>query len=140
MSSYRFSVFSSSFTPAARCPPGWEVETVDENIEPIPLEPQAYLIEVCGMAAHRVAVLLRTSPGGPRLDRRTAAGVAPVARIHGSHHGGPARLVRKHVGAYTGDTCARDAAGIGIGRTAWAASVAASRAGRKLFSSLARCR
>ncbi len=27
-------------TLAALCPPHWEVEIVDENIEPIPLEPQ----------------------------------------------------------------------------------------------------
>jgi radical SAM superfamily enzyme YgiQ (UPF0313 family) len=36
-------------TLAALCPPDWEVEIVDENIEPIPLEPQADIIGVCGM-------------------------------------------------------------------------------------------
>ena len=36
-------------TLAALCPPDWDVEIVDENIEPIPLEPQADLIGVCGM-------------------------------------------------------------------------------------------
>jgi radical SAM superfamily enzyme YgiQ (UPF0313 family) len=36
-------------TLAALCPPDWEVEIVDENIEPIPLEPQADLVGVCGM-------------------------------------------------------------------------------------------
>ncbi len=38
-------------TVAALCPPHWEVEIVDENIEPVPLEPDADLIGVCGMAA-----------------------------------------------------------------------------------------
>ena len=36
-------------TLAALCPPHWEVEIVDENIEPIPLEPQAGIVGVCGM-------------------------------------------------------------------------------------------
>ena len=36
-------------TLAALCPPDWEVEIVDENVEPVPLEPQADLIGVCGM-------------------------------------------------------------------------------------------
>ena len=36
-------------TLAALCPPHWEVEIVDENIEPIPLEPQADIVGVCGM-------------------------------------------------------------------------------------------
>ena len=36
-------------TLAALCPLHWEVEIVDENIEPIPLEPQADLIGICGM-------------------------------------------------------------------------------------------
>ncbi len=37
-------------TLAALCPPHWEVEIVDENIESIPLAPKADLIGVCGMA------------------------------------------------------------------------------------------
>src|SRR5271166_6343823 len=36
-------------TLAALCPPHWEVEIVDENIEPIPLEPQVGIVGVCGM-------------------------------------------------------------------------------------------
>ncbi len=36
-------------TLAALCPPDWEIEIVDENIEPIPLEPQADIVGVCGM-------------------------------------------------------------------------------------------
>jgi radical SAM superfamily enzyme YgiQ (UPF0313 family) len=36
-------------TLAALCPPEWEVEIVDENIEPLPLEPQADIVGVCGM-------------------------------------------------------------------------------------------
>ncbi len=36
-------------TVAALCPPSWQVEIVDENVESIPLNPQADLIGVCGM-------------------------------------------------------------------------------------------
>jgi len=36
-------------TVAALCPRDWEVEIIDENIESIPLEPQADIIGVCGM-------------------------------------------------------------------------------------------
>jgi radical SAM superfamily enzyme YgiQ (UPF0313 family) len=36
-------------TLAALCPPDWDVSIVDENVESIPLEPQADLIGVCGM-------------------------------------------------------------------------------------------
>jgi radical SAM superfamily enzyme YgiQ (UPF0313 family) len=36
-------------TLAALCPPHWEVEIVDENIEPIPLSPEADVVGVCGM-------------------------------------------------------------------------------------------
>jgi radical SAM superfamily enzyme YgiQ (UPF0313 family) len=36
-------------TLAALSPPHWEIEIVDENIEPIPLKPQADLIGICGM-------------------------------------------------------------------------------------------
>ncbi|HEX9653423.1 MAG TPA: radical SAM protein, partial [bacterium] len=36
-------------TLAALCPPEWEVEIVDENIESIPLQPRADLIGICGM-------------------------------------------------------------------------------------------
>ena len=36
-------------TLAALCPPDWEVEIVDENIETIPLEPEADIIGICGM-------------------------------------------------------------------------------------------
>ena len=36
-------------TLAALCPPDWEVEIVDENVESLPLAPQADLIGICGM-------------------------------------------------------------------------------------------
>ncbi len=36
-------------TLAALCPPDWDVEIVDENIESIPLAPRADLIGICGM-------------------------------------------------------------------------------------------
>jgi radical SAM superfamily enzyme YgiQ (UPF0313 family) len=36
-------------TLAALCPPHWQVEIVDENIQPIPLEPEADIVGVCGM-------------------------------------------------------------------------------------------
>ncbi|MEA3277405.1 MAG: DUF4070 domain-containing protein [Pseudomonadota bacterium] len=36
-------------TLAALCPPHWEVQIVDENVEPLPLSPEADLIGVCGM-------------------------------------------------------------------------------------------
>ncbi|MBI4203756.1 MAG: radical SAM protein [Betaproteobacteria bacterium] len=36
-------------TLAALCPPHWQVEIVDENVEPVPLRPRADLIGVCGM-------------------------------------------------------------------------------------------
>ena len=36
-------------TLAALCPAHWEVEIIDENIEAIPLEPQADIVGVCGM-------------------------------------------------------------------------------------------
>jgi radical SAM superfamily enzyme YgiQ (UPF0313 family) len=36
-------------TLAALCPPDWAVTIVDENVEPLPLDPEADLIGVCGM-------------------------------------------------------------------------------------------
>jgi len=36
-------------TLAALCPPTWEIEIVDENVESLPLAPAADLIGVCGM-------------------------------------------------------------------------------------------
>ena len=36
-------------TLAALCPPGWDVTIVDENVESIPLAPQADIVGVCGM-------------------------------------------------------------------------------------------
>ena len=36
-------------TLAALCPPGWEVEIVDENVEAVPAEPRADVIGICGM-------------------------------------------------------------------------------------------
>jgi NAD(P)H-dependent flavin oxidoreductase YrpB (nitropropane dioxygenase family)/radical SAM superfamily enzyme YgiQ (UPF0313 family) len=38
-------------TLAALCPPHWDVTIVDENVEPMPLEPAADIIGVCGMGA-----------------------------------------------------------------------------------------
>lgn len=38
-------------TLAALCPSGWTVEIVDENIESLPLGPQADIIGICGMGA-----------------------------------------------------------------------------------------
>ncbi|MEJ2380060.1 MAG: radical SAM protein [Gammaproteobacteria bacterium] len=38
-------------TLAALCPPAWQVEIIDENIEPVPLDPQADIVGICGMAA-----------------------------------------------------------------------------------------
>jgi len=48
-------------TLAALCPPHWEVTIVDENVEPLPLEPQADLIGIGGMGvqAPRQKQLLR---------------------------------------------------------------------------------
>lgn len=36
-------------TVAALCPKDWDVEIIDENIESLPLEPQADIVGVCGM-------------------------------------------------------------------------------------------
>ncbi|MGH8698225.1 MAG: cobalamin-dependent protein, partial [Burkholderiales bacterium] len=36
-------------TLAALCPPDWDVTIVDENVEPLPLAPEADLIGICGM-------------------------------------------------------------------------------------------
>lgn len=36
-------------TLAALCPPHWKVTIVDENIEPVPVKPEADLVGVCGM-------------------------------------------------------------------------------------------
>ena len=36
-------------TLAALCPADWEIRIVDENIEPVPLEPDADIVGVCGM-------------------------------------------------------------------------------------------
>ena len=48
-------------TLAALCPDSWEVEIVDENIESIPLAPDADLVGVCGMGVQfgRQSELLR---------------------------------------------------------------------------------
>ncbi len=48
-------------TLAALCPPDWEIEIVDENIESIPLNPTADLIGICGMGVQfkRQSELLR---------------------------------------------------------------------------------
>ncbi len=48
-------------TLAALCPEDWEIEIVDENIEAIPIEPQADIIGICGMGVqfNRQKELLR---------------------------------------------------------------------------------
>jgi radical SAM superfamily enzyme YgiQ (UPF0313 family) len=63
-------------TLAALCPPHWQVTIVDENVEPLPLKPEADLIGICGMGvqAARQKQLLRYYRG---------AGYATVAG--GSH-------------------------------------------------------
>jgi radical SAM superfamily enzyme YgiQ (UPF0313 family) len=47
-------------TLAALCPGHWHIEIVDENIEPLPLDPRADIIGICGMGAqfHRQRELL----------------------------------------------------------------------------------
>jgi radical SAM superfamily enzyme YgiQ (UPF0313 family) len=37
-------------TLAALCPPDWQVEIIDENIEAVPLHPDADIVGICGMA------------------------------------------------------------------------------------------
>ncbi len=36
-------------TLAALCPPHWQVRIVDEIVEPVPLDPEADIVGVCGM-------------------------------------------------------------------------------------------
>lgn len=36
-------------TLAGLCPPDWEITIIDENVDPIPLLPQADLVGICGM-------------------------------------------------------------------------------------------
>lgn len=36
-------------TLAGLCPPDWEIQIVDENIESIPLDPEADIVGICGM-------------------------------------------------------------------------------------------
>ncbi len=38
-------------TLAGLCPPHWQVSIVDENVQSLPLEPEADLVGVCGMGA-----------------------------------------------------------------------------------------
>lgn len=55
-------------TLAALCPEEWEVEIVDENIQSVPLEPNADLIGICGMGVQfaRQKELLRFYRGQGR--------------------------------------------------------------------------
>jgi len=48
-------------TLAALCPPSWEVTIVDENVEPLPMSPEADVVGVCGMGVQfeRQCELLR---------------------------------------------------------------------------------
>ncbi len=36
-------------TLAALCPPDWDVRIIDENVEPVPENPEADIVGVCGM-------------------------------------------------------------------------------------------
>lgn len=38
-------------TLAGVCPPNWQVSIVDENVQALPLQPEADLVGVCGMGA-----------------------------------------------------------------------------------------
>ena len=38
-------------TLAALCPPEWQIEIIDENVEAVPLDPVADIVGVCGMGA-----------------------------------------------------------------------------------------
>jgi len=40
-------------TLASLCPPDWEVRIVDENVETLPLAPEADLVGICGMGVQR---------------------------------------------------------------------------------------
>ena len=48
-------------TLAALCPPDWQVTIIDENVEPLPLRPEADVVGICGMGvqAPRQRQLLR---------------------------------------------------------------------------------
>jgi radical SAM superfamily enzyme YgiQ (UPF0313 family) len=48
-------------TLAALCPPSWDVTIVDENVEPLPVAPEADIVGVCGMGVQheRQCELLR---------------------------------------------------------------------------------
>ena len=72
-------------TLAALCPPHWEVQIVDENIEPIPLEPQADIVGVCGMGVQFPAsagVARPPSQPRPLCGRRRQLRVAVPGTIH----------------------------------------------------------
>ena len=60
-------------TLAALCPTNWQIEIVDENVEPVPLEPQADIVGVCGMAGgpRRVWHFLRSVPPRSRIESGT---------------------------------------------------------------------
>jgi len=53
-------------TLAALCPSSWDVQIVDENVESIPIAPQADVVGICGMGVQfaRQAELMRHYRGG----------------------------------------------------------------------------
>jgi hypothetical protein len=70
-------------TLAALCPPDWQVTIVDENVEPLPLNPEADLIGIGGMGALpgkpcSMQVSWRVAPSAttmrPKSPRRQAQG------------------------------------------------------------------
>jgi radical SAM superfamily enzyme YgiQ (UPF0313 family) len=68
-------------TLAALCPPDWQVTIVDENIESVPLAPEADVIGVCGMGVQflRQAELLAyyRSKGYPAIAGGSYASLCP---------------------------------------------------------------
>ena len=66
-------------TLAALCPSDWEVEIIDENVEPVPLEPKADLIGICGMGvqfSRQTRTARRTTAGA--VTKSSRAEVTPL--------------------------------------------------------------
>jgi radical SAM superfamily enzyme YgiQ (UPF0313 family) len=68
-------------TLAALCPPHWQVRIVDENVQSLPLEPEADLVGVCGMGTQfaRQSEILRyyRSLGIPTVAGGSFASLCP---------------------------------------------------------------
>ncbi len=73
-------------TVAALCPPHWDVRIVDENVEPLPLNPDADLVGICGMGvqAPRQKQLLRYYRGA---GYDTVAGGSYASLCPEEYHG-----------------------------------------------------